>query len=175
MKQATEQRDLRWSAAAALTVTSVFVLSNAPTPLYVPWQREWGFSSGILTIIFACYMVGLVGTLVIAGRLADRFGRRLVLIPAMLVAILSGALFLLAQGVLWLLVARLLAGIAVGGAVTAGMAAVVDVAPDSRKHAGGLIASASMVLGAGLGPMLSGIAAKTTVAPQLWTLPSSLR
>lgn len=169
MKQATEQRDLRWSAAAALTVTSVFVLSNAPTPLYVPWQREWGFSSGILTIIFACYMVGLVGTLVIAGRLADRFGRRLVLIPAMLVAILSGALFLLAQGVLWLLVARLLAGIAVGGAVTAGMAAVVDVAPRSLKHAGGLIASASMVLGAGLGPMLSGVTAKTTVAPQLWT------
>lgn len=87
----------------------------------------------------------------------------------MLVAILSGALFLLAQGVLWLLTARLLAGIAVGGAVTAGMAAVVDVAPTSRKRAGSLIASASMVLGAGLGPMLSGITAKTTATPQLWT------
>lgn len=169
MERAVEQRDLRWSAAAALTVVSVFVLSNAPTPLYVEWQREWGFSSGMLTGIFACYMVGLVGALVVAGRLADRFGRRLVLVPAMLVAILSGALFLLAQGVLWLLVARLLAGMAVGGAVTAGMAAVVDVAPTSRKRAGGLIASASMVLGAGLGPMLSGITAKTTTTPQLWT------
>ncbi|MGM7669142.1 MFS transporter [Microbacterium sp. A93] len=169
VKRAVEQRDLRWSVAAALTVVSVFVLSNAPTPLYVEWQREWGFSSGMLTIIFACYMVGLVGTLVVAGRLADRYGRRPVLIPAMLVAILSGALFLLAQGVLWLLVARLLAGIAVGGAVTAGMAAVVDVAPTSRKRAGGLIASTAMVLGAGLGPMLSGVTAKTTATPQLWT------
>lgn len=26
-----------------------------------------GFSSGILTIVFACYMVGLVGTLIVAG------------------------------------------------------------------------------------------------------------
>ncbi|WP_239648059.1 MFS transporter [Nocardiopsis ganjiahuensis] len=167
--RAVEQRNLGWSLAAALTVVSVFVLSNAPTPLYVEWQRQWGFSSGVLTIIFACYMVGLVGTLVVAGRLADRYGRRLVLIPAMLVAILSGALFLLAQGVLWLLAARLLAGMAVGGAVTAGMAAVVDVAPTASKRAGGLIASASMVLGAGLGPMLSGITAKTTATPQLWT------
>lgn len=169
MKRAVEQRDLRWSLAAALTIVSVFVLSNAPTPLYVAWQREWGFSSGMLTTIFACYMVGLVGTLVLAGRLADRYGRRLVLVPAMLAAILSGALFLLAHGVLWLLVARLLAGVAVGGAVSAGMAAVVDVAPASHKRVGSLIASASMVLGAGLGPMLSGITAKTTAAPQLWT------
>ncbi len=123
----------------------------------------------MLTIIFACYMIGLVGTLVVAGRLADRCGRRMGLVPAMLVAIVSGALFLLAQGMLWLLVARLLAGTAVGGAVAAGMAAVVDGAPTSRKRARGLIASASMVLGAGLGPMLAGITAKSTAAPQLWT------
>lgn len=169
MEQAGEWQNLRWSAAAALTVVSVFVLSNAPTPLYVEWQREWGFSSGTLTIIFACYMVGLVGTLVVAGRLADRYGRRMILIPAMIAAIVAGLLFLLAQGVLWLLVARLLAGVAVGGAVTAGIAAVVDVAPTAGKRAGGLIASASMVLGAGLGPMLSGITAKTSATPQLWT------
>ncbi|MFD6895492.1 MFS transporter [Rhodococcus sp. NPDC060086] len=169
MEKVVEQRDLRWSVAAALTVVAVFVLSNAPTPLYVEWQRTWGFSSGMLTIIFACYMIGLVGTLVIAGRLADRYGRRVVLVPAMVAAIMSGALFLLAQGVLWLLAARLLAGVAVGGAVTAGMAAVVDVAPTARKRAGGLIASASMVLGAGIGPLLSGVTAKATTTPQLWT------
>ncbi|MGW2658398.1 MFS transporter [Streptomyces sp. NPDC001478] len=169
MKRTVEQRDLGWSMATALTVVAVFVLSNAPTPLYVQWQRTWGFSSGMLTIVFACYMVGLVGALVVAGRAADRYGRRVVLVPAMLAAIASALLFLLAQGVLWLLAARLLAGVAVGGAVTAGMAAVVDVAPSSRKRAGGLIASASMVLGAGIGPLLSGITARATTTPQSWT------
>lgn len=167
---ATEEsrRSLAWSLAAALTVTAVFVLSNAPTPLYRDWQQRWGFSSGTLTVVFACYMVGLIGALVVAGRVADRYGRRVVLIPAMVAAVLSGLLFLLAQGVAWLLVARLLAGISVGGAVTAGMAAVVDLAPSARQRIGGLIASASMVLGAGLGPLLGGVVARISDAPQHW-------
>lgn len=46
MKRAAQQRDLGWSVAAAMTVVSVFVLSNAPTPLYVMWQREWGSPPG---------------------------------------------------------------------------------------------------------------------------------
>ncbi|WP_431888270.1 MFS transporter [Nocardiopsis alba] len=164
----TEGRGIAWSMAAAMTVTTVFVLSNAPTPLYVSWQREWGFSSGTLTMVFACYMVGLVGSLLVAGRLADRYGRRVVLAPALIAAVLSGLLFLLAQGVAWLLVARLLAGISVGGAVTAGMAAVVDLAPEGRRRIGGLIASASMVLGAGLGPLLAGVTARNSDSPQIW-------
>ena len=36
--------------AAAWIVTAVFALSNSPTPLYVRWQREIGFSSGTLTV-----------------------------------------------------------------------------------------------------------------------------
>jgi len=38
---------------AAWMVTAVFMLSNSPTPLYVHWQRQLGFSSGTLTVIFA--------------------------------------------------------------------------------------------------------------------------
>lgn len=163
-----ERTGLGWSVAAAFTVTAVFVLSNAPTPLYVGWQEAWGFSSGTLTVVFACYMVGLIGTLVVAGRLADRHGRRVVLVPALGAAVVSGLLFLFAQNVAWLFAARLLAGISVGGAVTAGMAAVVDLAPASRRRIGGLIASASMVLGAGLGPLLGGITAQVSADPQLW-------
>lgn len=72
---------------AALIVTAVFVLSNSPTPLYVDWQRELGFSSGMLTVIFAAYMVGLLLTLTVAGQLADRFGRKSVLIPGLVLAL----------------------------------------------------------------------------------------
>ncbi|MDV8005779.1 MFS transporter [Rhodococcus sp. IEGM 1318] len=155
-----------WSLAAASTVTGVFVLSNAPTPLYVRWQAEWGFSSGTLTVVFAAYMVGLIATLLTAGTLADHYGRKAVLIPGLGAAVASSALFLLAGNVLWLLVARLLAGVAVGAAVTAGMAATVDLAGRRRGRTGSLIASAAMVFGAGLGPLLSGIIAQTSNAPQ---------
>lgn len=157
---------LGWSVAAAGTVTAVFALSNAPTPLYVRWQDEWGFSSGTLTVIFAAYIAGLITTLSVAGRIADRHGRRVVLVPGVLLAVLSSVLFLLARDVVWLLVARLLAGIAVGAAVTAGMAAVVDLAPTHSRHRASLLSSASMVFGAGLGPLVSGLLAQVLDRPQ---------
>ncbi|MFC0673476.1 MFS transporter [Brachybacterium hainanense] len=151
---------------AAITIVAAFVLSNAPTPLYVGWQRAWGFSSGMLTVVFASYMIGLIGALVPAGRLADRYGRRAVLVPSMAAALVSGVLFLCAGSVIWLVAARLLAGAAVAGAMTAGMAAVIDAAPEGRVRHAGLVASMSMVLGAGLGPLLSGVFAQSSVAPQ---------
>lgn len=158
---------LGWSIAAAGTVTAIFLLSNSATPLYARWQAEWGFDAGLLTVIFATYMVGLIAALVVAGRLADRFGRKAVLIPGLGAAVIAAVLFLGAQNVIWLLVARLLAGAAVGAAVTAGMAAVVDLAPDRHKRTGSLIASVSMVFGAGLGPLLAGgLAASDSSSPQ---------
>ncbi|WP_219931009.1 MFS transporter [Gordonia paraffinivorans] len=144
----------------------MFALSNAPTPLYVRWQDEWGFSSATLTVIFAAYIAGLIITLSVAGRIADRYGRRLVLVPGVLLAVFSSVLFLLARDVVWLLVARLLAGISVGAAVTAGMAAVVDLAPTRSRHQASLLSSASMVFGAGLGPLVSGLLAQLLDRPQ---------
>jgi MFS family permease len=157
--------NVRWSVATASIVTAVFALSNAPTPLYVRWQDEWGFSSGTLTVIFAAYIAGLVGTLLVAGRIADRHGRRVVLVPGALLAVVSSVAFLAAQNVVWLLVARLLAGIAVGAAVTAGMAAVVDLAPARSRHRASLLASSAMVFGAGLGPLVAGLLAQSHDRP----------
>ncbi|MBF9334955.1 MFS transporter [Microbacterium lacticum] len=158
---------LGWSVAAAGTVTAVFALSNAPTPLYVRWQDEWGFSSGLLTVIFAAYIAGLIATLLVAGRIADRHGRRVVLVPGVLLAVLSSVLFLLAQDVAWLLIARFLAGVAVGAAVTAGMAAVVDLAPARSRRRASLLASTAMVFGAGLGPLVTGLLARSLDRPQV--------
>lgn len=168
METSIPRRKLQWSLAAASTVTAIFVLSNAPTPLYAHWQAAWGFSSGTLTIVFGAYMVGLISTLVVAGKLADRHGRKVVLVPGLIAAVVASSLFLLATDVLWLFAARLLAGVAVGAAVTAGMSATIDLAPEHRRRAGSKIASAAMVFGAGLGPMLSGALTQAVATPQLW-------
>ncbi|MBI0385654.1 MFS transporter, partial [Streptomyces albiflaviniger] len=55
------------------------------------------------------------------------------------------------------LVARLFSGIAVGAVVSAGMAAVTDVAGPGRRRLAALLASCAMVFGAGLGPLLAGV------------------
>ncbi|MFC9433895.1 MFS transporter [Nocardia sp. NPDC057030] len=150
---------------AAWPVMAVFVLSNAATPLYVVWQRELGFSAGTLTVIFASYIVGLLGALLVAGVVSDRVGRKPVLMPAIALAVLACVLFATASSVAVLAVARLLTGIAVGAAVSAGMAAVTDVGGPERKRLAALAASSAMVLGAGLGPLLSGVLSETVPGP----------
>jgi MFS family permease len=50
--------------------------ANLATPLYAVYARKFGFSSLVLTTVFATYAVVLVPALVLFGRLSDRLGRR---------------------------------------------------------------------------------------------------
>ncbi|MFH8657438.1 MFS transporter [Streptomyces afghaniensis] len=154
-----------WVWLAAWPVTAVFVLSNAATPLYVLWQRDIGFSKGTLTVVFAFYIVGLLGSLLVSGVVSDRLGRKPVLLPALALALAACAIFATATTVTALLVARLFSGIAVGAVVSAGMAAVTDVAGPERRRLAALLASCAMVFGAGLGPLLAGLLSETLPAP----------
>ncbi|BCJ38339.1 putative multi-drug efflux transporter [Actinocatenispora thailandica] len=153
---------------AAWAVTAVFALSNSPTPLYVYWQHEFGYSAGTLTVVFAAYIAGLALTLLVAGRAADRYGRKRVVVPGIGVALVSAMLFVTADGVAALIVARLLVGVAVGIVVSAGMAAVVDLGGEHRRQLTSMLASIAMVFGAGLGPLLGGVAYQATPRPVGW-------
>ncbi|MEU3894800.1 MFS transporter [Streptomyces sp. NPDC045251] len=150
---------------AAWPVTAVFVLSNAATPLYVLWQRDIGFSKGALTVVFAFYIVGLIGSLLVSGVVSDRLGRKPVLLPALGLALAACLIFATATSVTALIVARLFTGIAVGAVVSAGMAAVTDVAGPERKRIAALLASCAMVFGAGLGPLLAGVLSEAAPGP----------
>jgi len=61
-------------------VASVIVLfmaaAGAPTPLYVVYQQAWGFTPTTLTVVFAVYVIGLLGSLLVVGGLSDHVGRR---------------------------------------------------------------------------------------------------
>ncbi|MFJ8466633.1 MFS transporter [Streptomyces swartbergensis] len=164
-RQAAPRTPTWWVWLAAWPVTAVFVLSNAATPLYVLWQRDIGFSKGTLTVVFAFYIVGLLGSLLVSGVVSDRLGRKPVLLPALALALAACAIFATATTVTALLVARLFTGIAVGAVVSAGMAAVTDVAGPKRRRLAALLASCAMVFGAGLGPLLAGLLSETLPAP----------
>ncbi|MEX1199695.1 MAG: MFS transporter [Methylophaga sp.] len=157
-------------AAAAWMVTAVFILSNSATPLYVHWQEQFAFSSATLTIIFASYIAGLLGALLVAGQLSDRLGRKAVLVPGILIAMVACGLFITAGSVATLVTARFLTGVAVGVIVSAGMAAVMDVGEqEERMRQAALAASVAMVLGAGLGPLMAGSLAQVIDDP-IWAI-----
>ncbi|MEU1466490.1 MFS transporter [Streptomyces sp. NPDC005727] len=110
------------------------------------WQGEIGFSKGTLTVVFAAYIVGLTLSLLTSGVVSDRLGRRSVMIPALGSAVIACVAFATASSVAALLVARLCTGIAVGTIVSAGMAAVSDVAGPERRRLGALFYALALTL-----------------------------
>jgi MFS family permease len=69
----------------------------------------------------------------IAGRYADRNGRRPTVLVGSLLVALSGFLYLLPLGVAGLIAARLVLGAGEGTVFTAGSAWIVDLAPEDRR------------------------------------------
>jgi MFS family permease len=69
----------------------------------------------------------------IGGRLADRHGRRVVVLAGLLVCAVAGALLFLPFGVPGLVVARLVIGLGDGWVFTAGVTWIVDLAPADRR------------------------------------------
>src|SRR5258708_16528797 len=61
-------------------VFSAVILGTAlPVPVYAIYQRQWHFSSGVLTLIFAVYAVAVLATLLLAGPASGQARRQ----PAM--------------------------------------------------------------------------------------------
>src|SRR3977135_4658972 len=125
------QRGRLSPAMAFVAVTAVFVLfaaaASAPTPLYVVYQKEWGFTATTLTVIFAVYVIGLIGSLLVVGALSDHVGRRPVLVAAIALEGAAFILFLVAGNVTGLLAARVAQGIATGAAFSTLGATLLDL------------------------------------------------
>ena len=164
-------RSVAFAAIAAVFVTFA-AASAAPSPLYVVYQHLWGFSPTTLTVVFAVYVLGLIGALLTLGALSDHVGRRPVLAAAIALEATSLALFLTAGDVTVLLVARLLQGIATGAALTTLGAALVDLNPPHAHGRAGLINGIAPVAGLAVGAL--GCGALVQFAPEpthlVWAL-----
>jgi MFS family permease len=95
----------------------LMIAAAAPSPLYAIYQADWHFSAATLTAVFAVYVVALLGTFLIAGRLSDHVGRRPVIIAALLLEVAAMACFGVAGAVPLLYVARIIQGLATGAAI----------------------------------------------------------
>jgi len=131
--------------------------SSAPSPLYAVYQAEFGFSSATLTAIFAVYVLALLMSLLTVGRLSDFVGRRPVLAVALLVQAAAMAVFLAADGVTALFVARVVQGLATGAAIGVLGAYLLDLQPPGGSRLGSLINSVAATGGLGVGAVVAGL------------------
>ena len=121
-----------WLLASILT--ALLFASAVPSPLYVVFQDEWGFSSITLTSVFAVYAIALLAALLVVGSISDHIGRRPTLVAALALEIVAMAAFAGAQDVGWLFAARTLQGIATGTAMGAISAALIDLQPANARR-----------------------------------------
>ena len=151
-----------WIVGYTFAVTMAF--SALPTPLYVLYQARDGFSTFLITVIFAAYAVGVVASLFLAGHLSDWAGRRRMVLLAVLVNMLSGVLFLLWPATVGLIVARLVSGVSVGMLTATATAYLSELHAAARPGAGRsrseIVATAANLGGIGLGPLLAGLLAQ---------------
>jgi MFS family permease len=156
-------------AVAFAAISAIFVLfaaaASAPSPLYVVYQREWGFSTTTLTVIFAVYVVGLIGSLLVVGALSDHIGRRPVLAAAIALEAAAFVLFLFANGVTALLVARVVQGIATGAAFSTLGATLVDLNPRHSPGRAGLVNGVAPISGLAVGALGCGALVEYAPAP----------
>ncbi|GAB3932847.1 hypothetical protein GCM10027614_02760 [Micromonospora vulcania] len=103
------------SPSAAARVAFAFwitlVGTTVPTPLYPLYEREFGFSSLTVTLVYAVYALGVVVGLLVFGRLSDQIGRRPVIIVALVLSVAADAVFLAAVDLAMIVVGRVIAGL----------------------------------------------------------------
>ena len=154
-----------WSVAALLVL--MLAASGVPSPLYRVYQEEFGFSSGVMTTIFGIYAFALLASLLVVGGLSDHVGRRPVLIAAFVLEAASMALFFLADGVGWLLAARVVQGLATGALTSTLGAALLDLEHHDRPLAA-FINSASPGAGLSTGAVGAGLLVQLVPSPTDW-------
>ncbi|MGH9022310.1 MAG: MFS transporter, partial [Acidimicrobiia bacterium] len=151
-----EQAPSRPAALALVAFAFVVVMAGntLPTPLYVLYQARLGFSDLTLTAIFAAYVIGVLGSLLLAGRLSDETGRRPLLLCGLGASAASALIFLAAPSVASMFLARILSGISAGTFTATATAALTDLSASKKRAT--LLATVCNIGGLGIGAPLAG-------------------
>jgi len=141
----------------AYAFAAIMLGTTLPTPMYALYARDMHFSVETTTVIYAAYALGVLSALLLFGRWSDAIGRRPVLIAGAVAAIASAALFLVADDVSLLLVARVLSGLSAGVFTGTATAAVIESVPHDQQDKAAAGATIANVGGLGLGPIFAGL------------------
>ncbi|MST34188.1 MFS transporter [Acidimicrobiaceae bacterium USS-CC1] len=142
---------------AAFTIGLALFASATPSPLYGIYGSLWRLSPGEITGIYATYALGVLVSLLLAGRVSDEVGRKPMLLVAVGGIIVSTALYMLADSAMWLAAARLLQGVATGLALSTASAALLDLHPRHDAAATGIANGVASASGSALGLFVSSL------------------
>ncbi|WP_165367512.1 MFS transporter, partial [Phytoactinopolyspora endophytica] len=163
-------RDREW-LAIGLGVAAVGWGANQFAPLLLMYRADLDVSAATVQATYGLYALGLIPGLLLSGPASDRYGRRRVLVPALVTSALASLLLMAGSAALgWLFVGRLVAGAASGMAFSSGTAWIKELCThrlDRAPNPGARRATIAMTTGFAGGPLVAGLLAQWAPSPAL--------
>jgi len=141
------------TVVAVMTAMTFSACGAAPTALYQHYQASMGLTPGIVTVVFAAYVLSLLAALLTTGSLSDHIGRRPVILAALALNIVAMVMFTTAGSSAALIAARAVQGFASGVATTALGAAILD----TDRNRGPVLNSVTAFFGLSVGSLGAGL------------------
>jgi MFS family permease len=133
-----------------------------------------GGSAGTVGLAVGAFALSSLLMRPLAGRLADRRGRRPMLVLGSVIAVAATFGHLLATSLAVLVVMRLVLGVGEALFFVAALAAATDLAPEDRRGEAISYASLAIYLGAAIGPLLGEAAFGALGFPGVWALAGAI-
>jgi MFS family permease len=151
-------------AAAAMGL--LLAGSLLPTPLFELYHRVLGLTPAEISLVFAVYAGSLIPSLLFLGGISDSIGRRRTLLLAFVGMALGALIFAFANGLILLLIARVVQGIAMGIGTGAGAAAIREWMHEADRDRAGEVTVIAVSAGSAFGALLGGTLAQYGPHPQ---------
>ncbi len=173
MKQSKDQVSV-WCIISLTSIPLIMTLGNSMLiPVLPKLEEKVGITSFQSSMIITSYSVAAIFLIPVAGYLSDRFGRKMVILPSLIFALIGG---LIAGFASWkmedpytmIIVGRIIQGIGAAGAMPIVLPLVGDLYKDDDEKISSTlgIIETSNTFGKVLSPILGSI-----VAAILWFLP----
>ncbi len=156
----------RFAQTLGLGIFLVAYGTNVSTPLLVAYRDRLSLGDSATMSIFTVYVSGILLMLPFAGQLSDRFGRKRISVPFVIVSALASLIMILGENsFIFLLLGRFLLGIVSGSVLSIGSAWMQEILGAGHEQKAALVATVLSYGGFGLGPPISALIFEVGAAP----------
>jgi len=163
-----------WCIVSMASIPLVMTLGNSMLiPVLPILEKRVGITSFQSSMIITSYSVAAIFLIPVAGYLSDRFGRKMVILPSLILALIGGliagfASWKLGDPYTWIIIGRILQGVGAAGAMPIILPLVGDLYKDDDEKTSSClgIIETSNTFGKVLSPILGSV-----FAALLWFLP----